>query len=201
MSVAQATAPAQTFAAPVLISFIPSLIVALAQLPQEQHDPSVHVLHAAHVQKHRAPLPHTNIDAAITKNTHANTVSGVVHHNEFNAKIIITTVNHAPILVSLQHPETRNNHAIISPNVAIQNHVLIDKNVSHIWCHAPPTMVIMSGVTLSFIIPIASIPTQISKRNAPRILLHRGEHCFIVKNNDKRNDISVLLLCTYSKMY
>lgn len=63
------------------------------------------------------------------------------------------TVNHAPILVSLQQPDTRNTHARISPITAIQNQLNAEINVNPSFGPAPPIISIISGVALSFEIP------------------------------------------------
>lgn len=129
-------------------------------------------------------------------------MSGVVQPSIFNAKTMIINVSTAPTLVNLQHQETRNNHAIISPTTAIQNHEFTDKKVSPRRCPALHTHAIISGVTANNLDnPAHSIHKPKIIRTPPRILLHKGEHCFIIKINNKRNDKSVLLLCTYSKIY
>lgn len=159
----------------------PGLQQAHDFIPLSQHPPSQHAtpLQHANGQKHRLPLPHTSNAIATTTKSHAIIVSGVVHPSIFKANTMITNVSIAHTFVSLQHPETRNNHARISPTTAIQNHAVVDKNVRPSICAALPTPAIISGLAEIFEIHAQSIQRPKTIRSTPSTLLHNGEHCFI----------------------
>lgn len=174
-------------------------MVSLLQDQPPQHDhASLHILHAAQVQKHRAPLPHARIAIAPAKNTQAMIDSGVVHPRRFNAKIIITIVNHAPIGVNLQHPEIKKRPAKISPTTAIQNRVDTDKKVRPSAGPAPPTIWIIWASAHSFINPIYNIQRPITIRITHITLLHSGEHCFMWKIRKYKKHTSCIRIFSIS---
>jgi len=100
--------------------------------------------HPASGQTAQAPDPLKRIIRAAIHVSHALGLPRKSHPKKFHTKIINTSVSTAPHLAF--HQKRSISHARTCPITAIQNHTVVEMNVSPIWWPAHQIISIDSGV-------------------------------------------------------
>lgn len=192
--------PATDPAAPVIPDAIhpthPAIPHIIHVFPSVLHDPSaqlpslqLHPLQHGNGQHDRAHPHRTRIisHARATRYAIAAIGFGVTHRI---ATAIIINTSRAPTLTSLRHPLKRITHAAISQIVAIQNRVVIDKNVSPRLCAAHQIIAILSGSAPSLLTPKKIIAAQSKIR-----IIHNSFHILVYIKNKKRIHVHIVFAC------